>query len=201
MGINISEFFDRQLQVWDTARNNFEALKNVKVKEFNVDGTTIKVQFNPGRIVSSAAKVDAKSLKERKCFLCAANRPAVQEGIAWGDDYTILINPFPIFPRHLTIPCNEHVDQLIKGRIADMMNLSRDLEGFTLFYNGPKCGASAPDHRHFQAGNRGLTPPDGVGRARHHRQRRQRRAVDCKGNVASVLLHPHVGSRQGREDV
>ena len=65
MGINISEFFDRQLQVWDTARNNFEALKNVKVKEFNVDGTTIKVQFNPGRIVSSAAKVDAKSLKER----------------------------------------------------------------------------------------------------------------------------------------
>ena len=153
MGINISEFFDRQLQVWDTARNNFEALKNVKVKEFNVDGTTIKVQFNPGRIVSSAAKVDAKSLKERKCFLCAANRPAVQEGIAWGDDYTILINPFPIFPRHLTIPCNEHVDQLIKGRIADMMNLSRDLEGFTLFYNGPKCGASAPDHMHFQAGN------------------------------------------------
>lgn len=98
MGINISEFFDRQLQVWDTARNNFEALKNVKVKEFNVDGTTIKVQFNPGRIVSSAAKVDAKSLKERKCFLCAANRPAVQEGIAWGDDYTILINPFPISP-------------------------------------------------------------------------------------------------------
>lgn len=158
MGINISEFFDRQLQVWDTARNNFEALKNVKVKEFNVDGTTIKVQFNPGRIVSSAAKVDAKSLKERKCFLCAANRPAVQEGIAWGDDYTILINPFPIFPRHLTIPCNKHVDQLIKGRIADMMNLSRDLEGFTLFYNGPKCGASAPDHMHFQAGNRGFMP-------------------------------------------
>lgn len=158
MGINISEFFDRQLQVWDTARNNFEALKNVKVKEFNVDGATIKVQFNPGRIVSSAAKVDAKSLKERKCFLCAANRPAVQEGIAWGNDYTILINPFPIFPRHLTIPCNEHVDQLISGRIADMMSLSRDLEGFTLFYNGPKCGASAPDHMHFQAGNRGFMP-------------------------------------------
>ena len=82
----------------------------------------------------------------------------MQEGIAWGDDYTILINPFPIFPRHLTIPCNEHVDQLISGRIADMMSLSRDLEGFTLFYNGPKCGASAPDHMHFQAGNRGFMP-------------------------------------------
>lgn len=155
---SISEFFDQQLQVWDTARNNFEALKNVKVKEFDVAGTTIKVQFNPARIVSSAAKVDAKSLKERKCFLCAANRPAVQEGIAWGGNYTILINPFPIFPRHLTIPCNDHVDQRIKGRVPDMMRLARDLEGYTLFYNGPKCGASAPDHMHFQAGNRGFMP-------------------------------------------
>lgn len=155
---SISAFFDQQLQVWDTARNNFDALRNVKVKEFDVDGTTIKVQFNPARIVSSAAKVDAKSLKERKCFLCAANRPAVQEGIAWGDHYTILINPFPIFPRHLTIPCNDHVDQRIKGRINDMMNLAHDLEGYTLFYNGPKCGASAPDHMHFQAGNRGFMP-------------------------------------------
>ncbi len=153
----ISEFFNQQLQVWDTARNNFAALANVKVKEFDVAGSKVKVQFNPARIVSSAAKVDAKSLKERKCFLCAANRPDVQDGIAW-KNYTILINPFPIFPRHLTIPCNDHVDQRIGGRIADMMNLAKELEGYTLFYNGPKCGASAPDHMHFQAGNRGFMP-------------------------------------------
>lgn len=153
----ISEFFNQQLQVWDTARNNFAALANVKVKEFDVAGSKVKVQFNPARIVSSAAKVDAKSLKERKCFLCAANRPDVQDGIAW-KNYTILINPFPIFPRHLTIPCNDHVDQRIGGRIADMMNLAQELEGYTLFYNGPKCGASAPDHMHFQAGNRGFMP-------------------------------------------
>ncbi len=153
----ISEFFNQQLQVWDTARNNFAALANVKVKEFDVAGSKVKVQFNPARIVSSAAKVDAKSLKERKCFLCAANRPDVQEGIEW-KNYTILINPFPIFPRHLTIPCNDHVDQRIASRIADMMNLAAELEGYTLFYNGPKCGASAPDHMHFQAGNCGFMP-------------------------------------------
>lgn len=149
----VDAFLLEQLAEWEQARNNFAALSGVKVKEIDVDGMKIKVQFNPARIVSSAAKVDAKSLKERKCFLCAANRPAVQRGIDWGEKYTILINPFPIFPRHLTIPDKNHVDQLIKGRIADMVSLAADLKGYTVFYNGPKCGASAPDHMHFQAGN------------------------------------------------
>ena len=149
----VDAFLLEQLAEWEQARNNFAALSGVKVKELDVDGMKIKVQFNPARIVSSAAKVDAKSLKERKCFLCAANRPAVQRGIDWGEKYTILINPFPIFPRHLTIPDINHVDQLIHGRIADMVSLAADLKGYTVFYNGPKCGASAPDHMHFQAGN------------------------------------------------
>lgn len=137
------------------AAGNFDALANVKVKDLDVDGMHIKVQFNPARIVSSSAKVDAKSLKERKCFLCAANRPEVQTGIEWGPDgkYIILINPFPIFPRHLTIPDQSHVDQLVVDRIADMMDLAAQLDEYTVFYNGPKCGASAPDHMHFQAGN------------------------------------------------
>lgn len=149
----ISEFLASQLAVWPTAADNFEALKGVKVKEVELPGWTVKVQFNPARIVSSSAKVDAKSLKERKCFLCEANRPQVQEGIYWADRYTVLINPFPIFPRHLTIPDKTHTDQLIDGRIADMMRLASELEDYTVFYNGPKCGASAPDHMHFQAGN------------------------------------------------
>lgn len=149
----ISEFISSQLANWPMASGNFEALKGVKVKEVEMPGWTVKVQFNPARIVSSAAKVDAKSLKERKCFLCAANRPDVQEGIDWGGRYTVLINPFPIFPRHLTIPDTTHTDQLIKGRIGDMMRLASELEDYTVFYNGPRCGASAPDHMHFQAGN------------------------------------------------
>ena len=152
----VEKLIEQQLVVWQTPRDNYAALQNVEVKEFKVKRSTIKVQFNPARIVSSAAKVDNKSLKERKCFLCAANRPEVQEGIAWGENYTILINPFPIFPKHLTIPCNDHTDQRILSRIGDMMAIAKDLPGFTLFYNGPKCGASAPDHMHFQAGNRGF---------------------------------------------
>ena len=152
----VEKLIEQQLVVWQTPRDNYAALQNVEVKEFKVKRSTIKVQFNPARIVSSAAKVDNKSLKERKCFLCAANRPEVQEGIAWGENYTILINPFPIFPKHLTIPCNDHPDQRILARIGDMMAIAKDLPGFTLFYNGPKCGASAPDHMHFQAGNRGF---------------------------------------------
>lgn len=151
----INQFIISQLQEWPMVAGNFEALKSVKVKEFDVDGMTIKVQFNPARIVSSSAKIDAKSLKERKCFLCGANRPEVQRGIEWGPEgkYIVLINPFPIFPRHLTIPDQSHVDQLVYDRIKDMMDLAEQLDEYTLFYNGPKCGASAPDHMHFQAGN------------------------------------------------
>lgn len=135
------------------AKGNFDALAGVEVKSFDVDGMPFKVQFNPARIVSSGAKVDAASLKARKCFLCGENRPAEQFGMEWKDRYTVLINPFPIFRRHLTIPDNSHTDQLIAGRIKDMMDLAADLDGFTVFYNGPRCGASAPDHMHFQAGN------------------------------------------------
>lgn len=149
----IERFIDGQLSVWQQAADNFAALKGVKVKELDVDGWKVKVQFNPARIQSSAAKVDARSLSERPCFLCEKNRPAVQEGIEWGGRYSILINPFPIFPRHLTIPDTTHRPQLIKGRIADMFRLAKELETYTVFYNGPKCGASAPDHLHFQAGN------------------------------------------------
>ena len=151
----INKFLEDQLVAWPMAAGNFKALENVKVKDLDVDGMKIKVQFNPARIVSSSAKVDAKSLKERKCFLCAENRPEVQTGIEWGEDgkYIVLINPFPIFPRHLTIPDQRHVDQLVADRIKDMMDLASELDEYTVFYNGPKCGASAPDHMHFQAGN------------------------------------------------
>lgn len=140
------------------AKGNFDALAGVEVKSFDVDGMPFKVQFNPARIVSSGAKVDAASLKARKCFLCGENRPAEQFGMEWKDRYTVLINPFPIFRRHLTIPDNSHTDQLIARRIKDMMDLAADLDGFTVFYNGPRCGASAPDHMHFQAGNSDFLP-------------------------------------------
>ena len=149
----IAGFFETQLAAWPMAAANFEALGGRRVKELDVNGMPFKVQFNPARMASSGAKVDAASLKARPCFLCEKNRPEVQIGIEWNDRYTILVNPFPIFHRHLTIPDTSHTDQLIAGRIADMMGLAAELNGYTVFYNGPRCGASAPDHMHFQAGN------------------------------------------------
>ena len=114
------------------------------------------VQFNPGRITSSAAKVDARSIEARPCFLCEKNRPAQQRGISFEQDYTILINPFPIFRRHLTIVSDIHTDQRIAGNFLTMLRLAEALPEYVIFYNGPQCGASAPDHLHFQAGNKGF---------------------------------------------
>ena len=158
MNETIQKFLTEQLADWETARNNYAALAGVQVRELNVCGVRYKVQFNPARIVSSGAKVDAKSIQERKCFLCPTNLPAQQKGIPFGGHYQILVNPFPIFPRHLTIPDLNHTPQRIEGRLEDMMELARQLTDFTIFYNGPRCGASAPDHAHFQAGNRGFMP-------------------------------------------
>ena len=152
----VYDLIDRQLAVWQQAKDNYQALSGVGVKELVVEGFPVKVQFNPARIVSSAAKVDPKTIKERKCFLCGANRPAIQEGLPFYGkkcEYSVLINPFPIFPKHLTIPDVGHVNQTIEGeyeRYEDMLTLSEVLDEFLFFYNGPKCGASAPDHMHFQ---------------------------------------------------
>lgn len=164
---SVQALLDSQLGEWEQARNNYHALSGVETKEVLLNGFPIKVQFNPARIVSSAAKVDAKSIQERKCFLCAANRPAVQRGIDYAGkagEYEVLINPFPIFPKHLTIPDKKHLNQAIgkmeeiPGRLEDMLDLAAVLDEYVLFYNGPRCGASAPDHIHFQAGNKGFLP-------------------------------------------
>lgn len=155
---HIQTMLDEQLSSWEMARNSYNALNQVKEKETVVNGCRYKVQFNPARIVSSAAKVDAKSIQERKCFLCPANLPPVQKGIPFNEHYQILVNPFPIFPRHLTVPDLLHEDQRILLRFGDMLDLAKKADDFVVFYNGPKCGASAPDHAHFQAGNKGFLP-------------------------------------------
>lgn len=154
----VENLFRQQLIDWETARKNYKSLHNVETKTFDVNGCEFEVQFNPARIVSSGAKVDAKSIRERKCFLCPENRPKEQEGIPFGENYTILVNPFPIFPKHFTIPENSHVPQSIYPRFGDMLDLAELMDKYIVFYNGPKCGASAPDHVHFQAGSKGFLP-------------------------------------------
>lgn len=154
----VNSLIEAQTRDWPQANQGYAALRAVEVSDIPMPGLAVRVQFNPARIVSTGAKVDAASLKARKCFLCEENRPDAQQGIVWNGHYTVLVNPFPIFPRHLTIPDNAHTPQQIKGRAGDMMRLAQDLEGYTVFYNGPKCGASAPDHMHFQAGNSDFLP-------------------------------------------
>ena len=123
------------------------------------DGFKIVLQYNPARLISSAAKVDAKSVRERKCFLCSPNLPRDQRGLDFGREYVILCNPFPIFPEHFTIPHKEHRPQMIGGNMDVMLDLAKEMASrYTIFYNGPRCGASAPDHLHFQAGSRGFMP-------------------------------------------
>lgn len=151
------ELLHSQLDEWVLAKTNFDALKGVETKEFVFSDFVIRIQFNPARIQSSAAKVDAKSIQERKCFLCPNNLPAEQKRIPYGE-YQLLVNPFPIFPEHFTIPTYKHTDQLIAGMYGDMLDLAKDINEYTIFYNGPKCGASAPDHAHFQAGIKGFLP-------------------------------------------
>lgn len=154
----INALFLKQLALWDLAKKNYKALETVQEKQFTINGNCYKVQFNPARIVSSAAKVDAKSIQERKCFLCRQNLPSEQIGLPFDENYRILVNPFPIFPKHLTVPDHQHTDQRIAGRFRDMLNLAEAATDYVIFYNGPRCGASAPDHMHFQAGNKGFLP-------------------------------------------
>jgi len=153
----ITELLREQVSNWELARTNFEGLKTVRTKSFDFGDFEVKVQFNPARIVSSGAKVDAKTIAERKCFLCTENRPTAQNSVDAGD-YLVLVNPFPIFPEHFTIPRKEHVEQQIKPYFSDMLELAEALDDYLIFYNGPRCGASAPDHMHFQAGTKDFLP-------------------------------------------
>lgn len=149
--------FNQQIDSWQLAKTGYESLKTVQKKIFEFDSFTIEAHFNPGRIISSSAKVDDKSIKERPCFLCVENLPEEQRAIKIDDEYILLVNPFPIFDKHFTIPSINHKPQAIKDSFEKMLIISKMLgKEFSVFYNGPKCGASAPDHLHFQAGNSGF---------------------------------------------
>ena len=124
------------------AEKNYKALEAVQVKSFDMEGFSIRAQFNPARIVSTGAKVDARSLKERKCFLCPENLPVEQERLPFGFRHLVLCNPYPIFPQHFTIPTRKHSPQLILPQWNDFLELTRRLAPFTVFYNGPRSGAS-----------------------------------------------------------
>ncbi|MDR0754972.1 MAG: DUF4922 domain-containing protein [Prevotellaceae bacterium] len=150
--------FRQQTSSWQLAADNYKGLEKTLTRRLHICGMCFVVQFNPERIRSSAAKVDAKSISERKCFLCPQNLPPEQQGIPVCVDFLILVNPFPVFPKHLTVSQLQHTNQSIAQNMGTMLDISAILTDYTVFYNGPKCGASAPDHLHFQAGSKGFLP-------------------------------------------
>lgn len=153
-------FIENQLAKWQTARINHEALNQIETRRFELAGNTITVQFNPARAISTCAKVDKSSIEARKCFLCPENKPNEQDEIiiSLDEPFSLRINPYPILPEHLTISSLKHQDQVLADKTIRQLpgKLISWLEeyfasGYVLFYNGAKCGASAPDHFHFQA--------------------------------------------------
>lgn len=160
----VNNLFESQLEEWALAKKNYSGLQNVEERDVEYKYCHIRLQFNPERIVSTGAKVGKDDIKKRKCFLCENNRPEEQRGVVYREKYNILVNPFPILPVHFTIPTIDHAPQSIND-FEDMLFLARDLSEYSIIYNAPDCGASAPDHMHFQAGTKDFTQTE---RELHH---------------------------------
>ncbi len=159
---DIEQMFFREIELHGRASANYSALERVERRDMPVDGFPALLFFNPGRVASVMAMVDDETLAHRKCFLCPDGIGPEQLTFDWtspaGKDYWIRVNPFPIFDRHFTVSAAEHCRQQIEGRYPDMLSLAAQIPEYLIFYNGPMCGASAPDHMHFQAVPRGNMP-------------------------------------------
>ena len=154
----LQRFFNRQLEKWEAARRRYHDLRSAKTRELVVGTYSIQVQWNPARMVSTGAKIDQKTISERPCFLCEQNRPKEQIKKEVDGQYELLVNPFPILQQHFTIPSLKHQPQRILESYSEIHKLLEEYPEMMVFYNGPQCGASAPDHAHFQAGTSGLLP-------------------------------------------
>ena len=154
----LQRFFDRQLRQWPDARTRYRQLQQVLTRELNIGSDTCRVQFNPARIVSTGATMTREAVAQRPCFLCRDHRPDLQIFKQIDNDYELLVNPFPILPMHFTIPMLRHQPQRIRPMYGEMLRLLARYPQLMVFYNGPRCGASAPDHAHLQAGSSGLLP-------------------------------------------
>jgi hypothetical protein len=154
----IEALFERQTRAWPLLAQGVEGLAHARTRSVRIDWYDIYVRHIPHRMASTTAPVDRESIAKRRCFLCAENLPAEEEGLRFDDNFTIYCNPFPILDRHLTIAHRDHRLQRIAGQFGSMLDLAAHLPGYFVIYNGPECGASAPDHLHFQAGSRRLFP-------------------------------------------
>ncbi len=157
-GDALTRFFDRQMEKWPLARQNYRDLRQAKTREVACGENVLRVQWNPARMVSTGAKIDKQSIAERPCFLCSRNRPQEQIAKRFDERMELLMNPYPILPMHFTIPLLRHRPQKIEGNYEEIHRLLESFPELMVFYNGPRCGASAPDHGHLQAGTSGVLP-------------------------------------------
>ncbi|MDI9571543.1 MAG: DUF4922 domain-containing protein [Pseudomonadota bacterium] len=152
------ELFAQQLYNWQEFATAYMEMNGAWLRELNAAGHTLLAQYNPGRAVSATAAVDASAVRRRPCFLCPDRLPAAQRAVRYRGDFLILVNPRPIFSPHFTVAHVRHLPQRLAGHVRTLLTLAKDLgNDFTVFYNGPRCGASAPDHHHFQ-----VCPADAV---------------------------------------
>lgn len=154
----IEGLLKRQSRVWPQLAKGIEGLALARTRSVRIDWYEVYIRHVPHRIVSTTAEVDRASIAKRPCFLCVENLPPEEEGVPFGQDFMIYCNPFPIVDRHLTIAHRAHSPQRLTNQFGNMLDLAAALPGYFVIYNGPECGASAPDHMHFQAGSRGLFP-------------------------------------------
>lgn len=175
---SVHALLTQQQQTWPQLRAATTGLQQVEYRRFTLNSAEVLAQFNPKRIVSTSAKVDAASIQARPCFLCADNLPAAERGLAFGADFIVLCNPFPVLLKHLVIAARQHTPQVIAAEFGSLLDVTRALgQDFFTLYNGPKCGASAPDHLHFQAAEATLLP---IWREL------ERGPLDCWSSIADV---------------
>lgn len=183
-----SALYETQQKRWQMLADGVAALESVRSRIIDCGTMAVRVQFNPKRIVSTGAKVDAASIKERKCFLCVPHLPDEQQGVLYREKFLVLCNPMPIFRQHFTVSHIDHIPQSIEEHIITFLDLAKDFSAsHTVFYNGPKCGASAPDHMHFQASPKDVIPVENeaiLGERRHFHK---------KVGEVSVLSLAHAG--------
>ena len=163
----IDKLFEQQVRSWPLLAKGAEGLAKAKTRAVRIDWFDVFVRHIPHRAKSTTAAVDPESILKRPCFLCPENHDPEEKGIELGEDFRIYCNPYPIVGRHLSIIHRQHGRQQIAGEVGNLLDIALELNGLFVIYNGPECGASAPDHMHFQAGSRELFPIEADTAGRH----------------------------------
>lgn len=149
--MDLNSLIDTWAEEWPLLKENRACFRRARKETIakSAEGTIFTKILLQYRKASLTADLGAIEKGERACFLCDSARPKEQKHLKF-KDYKILANPYPASELHFTVVNDAHIPQSLKGRVGDMLELADRYRDMCVFYNGPKCGASAPDHQHFQ---------------------------------------------------